>query len=212
LNNFSCRAALLILLVPGVVPAEGFFREGIITEPVPTLFSICFDHSCTTVVGVSLTPQEWRHATQPLQPPAQSAAGERSAIACAIARFEEIVGRHTGTSDDRGRNLRGFGQPGQLDCIDESTNTTTYLRLLERNGLLQHHVVVDRVTRFGLSAGMPHTTAVIQERATGARFAVDSWFFDNGEPAYIVDLAAWSSGEDPDKQLNACAPLRTVRP
>lgn len=194
--------------MPGAVPAEGFFREGIITDPVPALFSICFDHSCTTVVSVSLTTEEWRYASQPLQSPAHSAAGERSAIACAIARFENVVGRHTGTSADLGRNLQGFGQPGQLDCIDESTNTTTYLRLLERNGLLHYHDVGDRVTRFGFSAGMPHTTAVIQERTTGARFAVDSWFFDNGEPAYIVDLAAWRSGEDPDKSHIACPPQR----
>ena len=197
---------------PASMPAEGFFREGIITEPVPALFSICFDHSCTTVENVSLTPEEWRHAIQPLQPPAHSAAEERSAIACAIARFEEIVGRHTGTSADRGKNVRGFGQPGQLDCIDESTNTTTYLRLLERNGLLHYHVVGDRVTRFGLFVGMPHTTAVIQEHASDARFAVDSWFFDNGEPAYIVNLDAWRSGEDPEILHDTCRSLRSGGP
>ena len=212
MRNFPYRAVLLILLAPGAVPAGGFFSEGIITKPVPTLFSICFDHSCTTVVSDSLTPEEWRDATQPLRPPALGAAAERSAIACAIARFEEIVGRHTGTYADRGRNLRGLGRSGQLDCIDESTNTTTYLRLLERNGLLQHHAVLERVTRFGLSAGMPHTTAVIQERATGARFAVDSWFFDNGEPPYIVDLATWSSGADPGIPHNDCEPLRANGP
>ena len=196
LNNCPNLAALLILLIPAALPAEGFYREGIITKPDPEMFSVCFDHSCKTVVTDSLTPGEWRRAIQPLQPPSHSAAGERSALARSIALFEEIVGEHTGTSNDRGGSVPGFGQPGQLDCIDESTNTTTYLRLLERHGLLKYHSVVDRATRFGLSVGMPHTTAVIREHATGARFAVDSWFFDNGERPYIVALGEWESGND----------------
>lgn len=31
-----------------------------------------------------------------------------------------------------------------------------------------------------------------------ARFAVDSWFYDNGLPAAILPLADWNAGEGPD--------------
>jgi hypothetical protein len=69
--------------------------------------------------------------------------------------------------------------------------------MLERDGLFRYHTVMDRSTRFGIFVGMPHTTAVIRENETGVRYAVDSWFFDNGQPPYIVKLKAWKSGEDP---------------
>ena len=171
-----------------------------VTEPLREHYTVCFDHSCATVVTDSLSQDEWEMATQALRKPAATAVNERQAIARSIAVFEDIVGRHTGTFRDKGGNLRGIGQQGQLDCIDESTNTTTYLRLLERAGLLQHHRVLDRSTRFGLFVGMPHTTAVIEETATGERYAVDSWFLDNGKPPYIAKLEVWKAGGGPQNE------------
>jgi hypothetical protein len=148
----------------------------------------------------SLTRQEWQRVTAFLLPAAHSAAEERHAIARSIAMMESLVGSKTGTGLDKGGNLAGFGQPGQMDCIDESTNATTYLRMLETEGLLRFHTVVDRSTRFGLFVGMPHTTAVIRETGTRRRYAVDSWFFDNGQPPAIVELSEWKSGWRPGKQ------------
>jgi hypothetical protein len=190
----------LALLPSGLQAAPYFMPVDRITEPTPERFSVCFDHSCTTVVTDALSRNEWGLATQALQNPAATASEERLAIARAIAIFEDVVGRHTGTYRDQGGNLRGFGQPRQLDCIDESTNTTTYLRLLERSGLLRHHRVLERSTRFGLFVGMPHTTAVIEETGTGDRYAVDSWFLDNGRPPYIARLEIWKAGGKPQDE------------
>lgn len=192
--------ALALALLPSGLPAAPYFMPvDRFSEPTLEHYTVCYDHSCTTVVSDSLTREEWKTASQPLQHPAAAAADERLAIARSIAAFEDIVGRHTGTDRDKGGNLSGFGQPGQLDCIDESTNTTTYLRLLERAGLLRWHRVLERSTRFGLFIGMPHTTAVIEETASGERYAVDSWFLDNGQPPYIAKLEAWKAGGGPEK-------------
>lgn len=189
---------LPLAFLPCSLQAAAYFMPADkITEPTLERYSVCFDHSCASIVIDSLSQEEWGMATQPLRNPAATAAEERLAIARSIALFEDIVGRHTGTYRDMGRNLRGFGQPGQLDCIDESTNTTTYLRLLERGGLLRHHRVLDRSTRFGLFVGMPHTTAVIEETGTGERYAIDSWFADNGQPPYIARLELWKAGGEP---------------
>jgi hypothetical protein len=198
LNKYRYPATLLVLLATAPARAELFVRDDIITAPTPEAFSVCFDHTCASVAGVSLTPDEWRAATLPLQQPAATAVAERAAIAESIALLEAIVGRYTGTHRDRGRNLPGIGQAGQLDCIDESTNSTTYLRLLERDGLLRHHRVGKRSTRFGLFIGMPHTTAVIVEAGSERRYAVDSWFLDNGQPPFIAELEHWKAGAAPD--------------
>ena len=188
---------LTLLLLPGTPIANDFFGKDVITVPQPELFSVCYDHSCTTVVTASLSTDEWQQATAVLRHPYQTPADEREAIATAIAGMEEVVGRHTGTSSDTGGNLPGFGKPSQMDCIDESTNTNTYLLMFEREGLLKHHTVVNRSTRFGLFVGMPHTTAVIKDNVTQQRYAVDSWFHDNGQSPYIERLEVWKAGGDP---------------
>ncbi len=194
---------MAILLVPAQLRAERYddFGPGeqeIIGNPTPELFSVCFNHSCDRVESHSITRQEWALVTSPLDTPRESAVKERRAIAAAIAIIEEIVGQRTGTGQDLGGNLRGFGKTGQMDCIDESTNTTTYLTMLDQGGYLKWHKPVDRSTRFGIFVGMPHTTAVIEELGSHTRYAVDSWFYDNGTPPAIVKLPAWKKGWNPD--------------
>ena len=169
----------------------------IISKPTLDAFSVCFNHSCYTVETHSITRQEWQRFITPLETPGESAEKERDAVARAVAIMEEIVGLKIGRGQDLGRNLRGFGKTGQMDCIDESTNTTTYLYLLEQAGYLKWHTLVDSSTRFGVFVGMPHTTAVIEDNDTHIRYAVDSWFFDNGMPPVIVKLSAWEEGWDP---------------
>ena len=198
LNRTCYLGTLLLLLAVAPVCADQFVRDDVIDAPTPDSFVVCFDHTCATVFPVSMTPDEWDEATRPLQRPAATSAAERAAIAESIALFEAIVGRYTGTHRDRGRNLPGIGQPGQLDCIDESTNTTTYLRMLEGDDMLRHHRVGKRITRFGLFVGMPHTTAVVVEIGSEQRYAVDSWFLDNGQPPFIAEIEHWKAGAAPD--------------
>lgn len=191
-------ACLLVAALPHPVIADWLlFPREVIEDPATERFSVCLDHSCRTILTRSVSAGEWARVREPLLTPAPSAAAERDAVAEAIARMEAIVGDKTGSSGDRGGNLAGFGEPGQMDCIDESTNTTTYLTLLQNDGLLRFHSVGARATRFGLFAGMPHTTAVLRETATGRRFAIDSWFHDNGRPPAVVELSEWRAGWRP---------------
>lgn len=194
--NSKYSTCLLLLAVP-VVSADVFVRDDIITEPHYSQFSVCYEHSCQTVVTRALNKNEWSAVTAPLSMPTATARAERAAIATIISNMETVVGMRTGTDRDKGGNLAGFGLPGQMDCIDESTNTTTYLRILADNDLLHYHTVQDRVTRFGLFVGAPHTTAVIRETATAQRYAVDSWFSDNGQAPAIIELQTWKSGWKP---------------
>lgn len=86
--------------------------------------------------------------------------------------------------------------PGQQDCIDESINTTTYLRLFEQQGLLRHFKVIERAYRQAIID--QHWAAQIRQESNGARFVVDSWFQPNGYLPVIQasedweDLSLWS--------------------
>lgn len=123
--------------------------------------------------------------------PATTPAQEREQIRSAVASLETEVGNITGTWRDLGENVAGAGLPGQLDCISESRNTTTYLNLLEADRLLKWHTVEDRAVRTLII--FSHWSAVIKERGNGKRYVVDSWFLDNGEPPYIQTLTDWKS-------------------
>lgn len=176
--------------------ADAFVRDDIITDPDPAQFNICYDHGCASLAWVKLGPEQWQQVRAIFAKPAAAAAGERAQIAAGVALLETIVGELTGTAGDRGGNWKGLGLPGQMDCIDESTNTTIYLRMLQKYGLLRWHMVADRVTRW-TPFNWPHTTAVIAERDSPERWAVDSWFLDNGEPPFVLPLETWRRGWRP---------------
>lgn len=197
-------AALLALVsgpaqVAGPYAPDTFVRGDIVTDPAPDGFSVCHGGTCTLVSQVRLEPEQWREIAAAFGTPARDAQEERERIGAAIARFETVVGTLTDTADDRAENQAGRDWHSQMDCIDESTNTTTYLRILARAGLLRWHRVEARVTRGFFLFGWPHTTAVVSELGNGARWAVDSWFFENGRPPVIVPLELWKTGWRPAK-------------
>ena len=164
----------------------------VIAERAPPPFFSCTDYHCDEGEQVTLSEAQWRQVVS-LFPTTEAPADEREQIRRAIALLEKEVGKTTGTWRDLAKNVAGAGQPGQLDCISESKNTTTYLQLLSKQGLIQWHEVEDRRLRHPWILDL-HWTAVIRDRNTGKRYAVDSWFLDNGQQPFIQPLDEWLSG------------------
>ena len=185
------------LVAAAAAVADTFVREDIITTPTPQTYSLCYDHQCATLVTLRLSAPQWSAVRGLFKPTPRSAEEERRRIARAVALLETMSGRMTGTGNDKEGDLKGLGEFGQMDCIDESINTTTYLRMLEGAGLLRFHTVEDRATRGWFIRGWPHTTAVIRDSTTQTLYAVDSWFEDNGRPPHIVPLEIWKEGWEP---------------
>lgn len=148
----------------------------------------------------SLLPADWERMVRRFQPFAPDPHTEREQIAQAVADFERIAARTTPTGGDLAFN-RGSSTPGgQLDCIDEARNTTTYVLTLQQAGLLRWHRAQTVVTR--VNGPLVHSSACIQEvlppgaRAPrfalpGSRWAVDSWYGAAGEPPMIQPLDDW---------------------
>jgi hypothetical protein len=174
-------------------PDRFLARKGI-DAPSEEGFTVCHGYDCTFRTRVLLTAAEWKQITAPLEQASPDAATERARIALAIAEFEIIVGGKTGTSGDRGKlQFLTAGDATQLDCIDETTNTTTYLMMLERRGKLRWHHTGRPASRGAFIDGRwHHETAVLVEIGNGAEFAIDSWFEDNGKPPHVVPLDSWS--------------------
>ncbi|HWQ94061.1 MAG TPA: hypothetical protein VN418_00960 [Gammaproteobacteria bacterium] len=165
---------------------------------VPGTFVVCSEYECSRRDDISLTDAQWQEIRALFTPTAASAQEERAALRRAIARMEDFVGALNGTSADLGGNFAGSGMAQQMDCIDESSNTTTYLRLFQESGLLRWHEVQERARRARWIFDA-HWTAVIRDTATGQLYAVDSWFLDNGQPPYIQRLEDWRGKKDFDE-------------
>ena len=125
---------------------------------------------------------------------------ERRAIAYAIGLMERQVGAAIGIRDKAGMQWTASGDPTQEDCVDESTNTTSFLMVLQSNGLLHYHTVEGPLGEDNMLYGTligrpvkywPHYTAIIRETKTSQRWAVDSWIGDNGENPAITKLEDW---------------------
>jgi hypothetical protein len=170
-----------------------------IANPDPSHFSVCHGNTCAKRASVSLSAEEWARVRAVFEPPPRTAAEERLQVGRAVALLEDLVGSRTGTDQDLPKDL-GFGRPGQLDCVDEATNTTVYLTLIFNDGLLSWHSVGGRATRgpfTGLLTQWPHSTAVMRDETIDREFAVDAWFLGNGEPPFIVPMSQWWSGWRP---------------
>ncbi len=171
----------------------------------PARFGVCKGYGCATSVRITLTPPEWETVRAAFGSPPPDAVSEREAIRRAIGRIERLVGPRTGTADDKpGAQIINFKNHNEMDCIDESFNTTTYLRFLEQDGLILWHSIGLPVRRGSFIDRWPHNTATIQEKASATDYAVDSWFHGNGIPPDVVALDLWLKGWTPDVVYDAC--------
>jgi hypothetical protein len=177
---------------------EGMREKFRLTAPTPQSFLVCHEHGCTERTKVTLSDQQWSQVRTLFQPKSRDAAQERARIAEAIGLLERLVAPQAGTGNDVGGTFEGFGRAGQLDCEDEAANTTQYLVMMKNDGLLPYHTPIGRRWRGFFIHGWPHTTAVVSEVGSGAMWAVDSWFEDNGVPAHVLPLAQWQDGWSPE--------------
>ena len=201
MHQLFFKLCILVFLLPLTVNAA-LSDINRIYQQIPALhgFDFCSGGGCADVTQVALTDEEWQRVVSIFEQAGDNvgAEQERSLIALAIGELENIVGSKTDTATDRAGTFGNSDYPGQLDCNDEAINSTTYMRLMRQNGLLKFHEVEDTRTRSFFFTGWPHSAAVIEETASGERFAVDSWFYDNGYPAVIVPFALWKSGYVPE--------------
>ena len=154
-------------------------------------FSVCHGYDCTYRTKVTLSSKEESRIRNLLQKAGRSASDERKTLQTAVAIFEE---RGTATIGVRDKPKMQFGKArikGQMDCVDESINTDSFLRYLQSRGWLKHHTVVRRTTRGSFIDGRyPHWTAVIKD-TSGQSWAVDSWYEAGGGLPDIMPLQEW---------------------
>jgi len=94
---------------------------------------------------------------------------------------------HQWTHKDRDI-LPNMSDPTQLDCIDESVNTWTYMTMMERGNLLPLPSGGEALQR--RLAAHPRNTAVLKEK-DGDYYAIDPSLVDAGVPPPVIPLTSW---------------------
>jgi len=204
IGRISAASALLAALAACASPTtQSVTSLGWIEEkgnPPPTLeqFTVCHDYGCASRTVVQLHAEEWQEIRAVFEPPPADAAEERKRIAAAIAKLEVMAGKRAGTLGDKGGTLNAIAKPGQQDCVDEAVNGTTYMVLMETDGLIKLHKAQSVAWRGSLFGKvLPHVTPVTAEIASGDLWAVDTSFYDNGEEPVIMPLKEWLAGWEP---------------
>lgn len=153
-----------------------WFDERQARMPIGSKIYVCHAFMCSLTTPVTLNAAELAEISAPLKMPAENAAAERLALSSSVQIFERIIGNRVGTANDRGGLDIGGGDPSQMDCIDEATNTTSLMLILAARGDLRFHQVARPVSRgFFLDGRYPHATAVLREKGTDLSWAIDSW-------------------------------------
>jgi len=155
---------------------------------------ICFNYGCKDTAVVAFDEGELKQV-QAQFAGAGTPEAERDAVARAVGFLYFFAGQQSPVWRDRGGNFADDEVEGRMDCIDHSSNTTTFLDLLQRRGWMRFHAVGERVERGRFLSD--HWSARIVAREGGAEFAVDTWFLDPGEPASIFSLEDWLGGAWP---------------
>jgi hypothetical protein len=217
--------APLSLLVAGVVLALGgctyeqegppslHFEQFAAKAPKTNTVSVCHAYGCKSQTPFSFTEADIAQInTLMIQVKREdSPPEERRALAYAVAWMERRVAPTVGTASDRpSMDMLGSGDDSQQDCVDEATNTTSYLMVLDRNGLIHHHAIERPYAKDDLSH-WTHWAAVIREQDSGKRFAMDSSSGPNGDNPTVKAANEFyvPDGESAWPMPSALGPLTT---
>lgn len=178
-------------------PVLGHYNSFDATPPRENSVTVCSAYGCKRQTKVTFKSDDLDALRDLMRSKrrADTPAEERRAVAYAIGWMERRVGAVVGTDKDRpGMEFNGSGDPTQQDCVDEATNTTSYLIYLKNKGLIRHHTVDIPFSKGNIFRGVkywPHWTAVLKDTKSGQKWAVDSWIYKNGENPAVVEVENW---------------------
>ncbi len=95
---------------------------------------------------------------------------------------------------------------GRMDCVDNASNTTTYLHILRDIRQLAGWTVSSPKVRNSFDITAVHWTAVIIDTESGLPWSVDSWYRPNGHLPMVMPLPSWidekKAWEPPFERIN----------
>jgi len=154
---------------------------------------LCFNSSCARTEMLTFSAADMEKVKGQLAYCPGSILYDRlQRVRIAVWQMETLAQKYAPLlANDREVNDREYGVDGRLDCVDEASNTTTYLAILTDLGQLPSWRVEKPSVRNPLDFNSVHWTAVLKDQVTGKKWAVDSWFRPNGHLPIVLPLKNW---------------------
>jgi hypothetical protein len=183
--GFCTGAVFALGVASGLSPVDAA-----VAVSSPKLISICHGYGCSFRTKLILGAADGARFRSIMSAGAGSPKAERAALSRAVSYFDRRANQATGYKD-RPRTEVGKPERGQMDCVDESTNTRALLLYLAERGLLKFHKVGRNVSRgFFVDGRYPHFTAVIVD-PSGVKWVVDPWYATVGGAPDIFPYEQW---------------------
>ena len=197
-NNGLTRPATgrMMRICAGVVLAFGVAlsasqASAAVAVTAPKLITICHGYGCAFRSKLTLGSADGARFRSIMGAGASSPKAERAAISRAVQYFEQRSLQVIGARDKPRADFGASHIKGQMDCVDESTNTRALLLYLAERGLLKFHKVGRNVSRgFFVDGRYPHFTAIVIDPG-GTKWVVDSWYKPTGGAPDIFPYEQW---------------------
>ncbi|MBK1648317.1 hypothetical protein CKO36_06815 [Rhabdochromatium marinum] len=170
---------------------------------------ICFNWSCARRELISFTAADLAQLRAHMAIcPATSLHNRLQQVRIGIWQMELLAQKQQPfLANDRAINDFETGIKGRMDCVDNASNTTTYLHILQDLGALNGWILSSPKVRNRFDVNGVHWTAVIIDKESGHRWSLDSWYRPNGHLPMVMPLQAWLNGkkawEPPFDDVNA---------
>jgi len=153
---------------------------------------ICFNASCARTEQVTFSGADMAAVQAQLDACPGGALHERlQRLRIAVWQMEVLAAhRQPLLANDRAIN-DDIGIDGRTDCVDNATNTSTFLRILADLGALPGWRVGAPAVRKPLDLNRVHWTAVAIDARSGQPWAVDAWYRPHGHLPFVLPLADW---------------------
>jgi hypothetical protein len=176
-----------------------------IHEDGSVVLRLCFNWSCATRQRVTFTASEMTQvATQMALCPNDVLHDRLQRMRVGIWQMEELAQkRQPLLANDQGVNHQDQETAGRMDCIDNASNTTTYLKVLHDLNLLPGWSIAKPQVRDRFWFSVHWSAAVVDAQTNDpapSPWVVDSWFRRNGNLPFVMPLADWESGRVPWEQ------------
>ncbi len=161
---------------------------------------VCFNWSCRSRQSITMTAADMAEvAKQMAQCPGSRLHDRLQRLRIGIWQMEALAEKYQPLfANDEAVNDRDWALDGRMDCVDNASNTTTYLNVLHDLGLLPGWSMEAPRIRNRFSE-LVHWTAVVSDSNSrdADSWSVDAWLRPNGHLPFVMPLKAWKSDKVP---------------
>jgi len=200
-TNFIDEAQALVL--SPLPPEYVIDTDGAVT------LRICFDWSCASKQTMTFTSHDMDVVKKRMATCSGTTLHDRlQRVRIGIWQMESLAQKYQPLlANDRAINDFEASVQGRMDCVDNSSNTTTYLHIFHDIGELAGWTVSSPRVRYRFDVNAVHWTAVIVDAESELPWSVDSWYRPNGHLPMVMPLRSWfdekKGWEPPFEHINS---------